>query len=103
MTELSMMYDPPHPGEFLHEVYLLPSGLSIRELARRLGVTPSTLQRLLVVTSGVSPEMAVRLSAVLGRSAESWLAMQAAYDLWRARQSVDVSSLDKLPLAPSVS
>lgn len=91
-TPLSM-HNPPHPGEFITEVYLEPSGMSMREFAGRLGVTPSTLQRLLKGSHGVSPEMALRLSVVVGRSPESWLVMQDAWDLWRARQSVDVENL----------
>ena len=46
--------------------------------------------------AGVSPEMAVRLSKVLGGSAESWLTLQESYDLWKARQSVDTTSLERL-------
>lgn len=56
------MHNPPHPGEFITEVYLEPNGLSGRELAAKLGVAPSTLNRVLTGASGVSPEMASRLS-----------------------------------------
>ena len=87
------MHNPPHPGEFIVEVYLQPSGISVRTLAGKLGVTPSTAQRLLSGNHGVSPEMALRLSFVLGRTPESWLAMQDAYDLWHARQQLDLSTL----------
>ena len=65
------------------------------QLAAKLGVAPSTLSRLLTGASGVSPEMALRLSKCLGRSPESWLAMQYSYDLWRARQQVDLSRVAK--------
>jgi antitoxin HigA-1 len=98
MTEPTPMFDPPHPGEFISEVYLVPSGLSARSLAGKLGVTPSTVQRLLNGSHGVSPEMALRLSFVLGRSAESWLSMQHAYDLWQARKNLDLASLEPLVL-----
>jgi addiction module HigA family antidote len=90
------MANPPHPGEFISATYLGESGLSGRVLAGRLGVTPSTLQRILVGSSGISPEMALRLSIVLGRSAESWLAMQDTYDLWQARQRADLGDLRPL-------
>jgi antitoxin HigA-1 len=99
MTEPTPMFDPPHPGEFISEVYLVPSGLSARSLAGKLGVTPSTVQRLLNGSHGVSPEMALRLSFVLGRSAESWLSMQDAYDLWQLRKSLDLVGLE--PLVPT--
>jgi addiction module HigA family antidote len=92
------MHDPPHPGEFISSVYLEPNGLSGRELAAKLGVASSTLNRVLTGTSGVTPEMALRLSKSLGRSPESWLAMQYAHDLWRARQRVDLSRVTKVRL-----
>jgi antitoxin HigA-1 len=76
------MHNPPHSGEFITEVYLEPNNLSGRELAATLGVSASTLHRILTGTSAVSPEMALRLSKALGRSPESWLAMQSNYDLW---------------------
>jgi addiction module HigA family antidote len=90
------MFNPPHPGEFISNTYLGESGISGRVLAGRLGVTPSTLQRILVGASGISPEMALRLSIVLGRSPESWLAMQDSYDLWQARQRVSLDNLTPL-------
>ncbi len=85
-AELMTMHNPPHPGEFIVETYLEPNGISGRELAEKLGVAPSTLSRVLKGSSRVSPEMALRFSVALGRSPESWLAMQDAYDLWVARQ-----------------
>lgn len=87
------MHDPPHPGEFIVAVYLEPNGITGRELARKLGVAPSTLNRILTGSSGISPVMALRLSKSIGRSPESWLAMQCNHDLWKARQVV---SLDKV-------
>lgn len=98
MTELKPMFDPPHPGEFIAEVYLEPFSVSGRDLARRLGVAASTLSRVLSGSSRVSPEMALRLSKVLGRSAESWLAMQDAHDLWVARRSVDLGDVRPMQL-----
>lgn len=88
------MHNPPHPGEFLREVYLEPFGISARQLAARLRVSPSTLLRILNGTSGISPEMALRLSRVLGRSPESWLAMQDLHDLWLARENVDLENIE---------
>jgi len=52
------MHNPPHPGEFITEVYLKPNNLSARELAAKLGVAASTLYRILIGKSGLSPEMA---------------------------------------------
>ena len=98
MDALTPMHSPPHPGEFITEVYLEPFGVTGRALAQHLGVAPSTLSRALHGSNRVSPEMALRLSKVLGRSAESWLAMQDAHDLWVARQSLDLERIEPLGL-----
>jgi addiction module HigA family antidote len=92
------MHNPPHPGEFITDVYLEPNRLSGRELAVKLGVAASTLSRVLRGSSGLSPEMALRLSKAVGRSPESWLAMQYNYDLWQAKQHVDLSVVSKVQL-----
>ncbi len=99
MDELKPMHNPPHPGEFITEVYLTSFGVSARQRAARLEVSPSTLTRLLSGASRVSPEMALRLSKVLGRSAESWLVMQDAHDLWKTRRRVDLTRITRLELA----
>ena len=93
------MVDPPHPGEFIREVYLDPLEVSSRTVAAKLKVSPSTLTRLLNGQSSVTPEMALRLSKTLGRSPESWLAMQNCYDLWQIRQHFDVDQIEKLEFA----
>jgi addiction module HigA family antidote len=93
------MYNPPHPGEFINEIYLEPNGISGRELAEKLDVAPSTLSRILRGTSRVTPEMALRLSKAIGRSPESWLAMQDTYDLWIARRHVNLRKVGKLKFA----
>lgn len=92
------MHNPPHPGEFITEVYLAPHGISGRELAEKLDVAASTLNRVLKGGSGVSPEMALRLSKTLGRSPEIWLAMQHNYDLWQAKRQVNLRNVAKLHL-----
>ncbi len=92
------MHNPPHPGEFITEVYLLPNSLSGRELATKLGVAASTLNRILTGASGVSPEMALRLSKALGRSPESWLAMQCNHDLWQTKQRVNLDNVGRVKL-----
>ena len=92
------MHNPPHPGEFITRVYLEPNDLSGRELALKLGVAASTLSRILRGSSAVSPEMALRLSKALGRTPESWLAMQYNYDLWHARQRVKLADVEKIKL-----
>lgn len=93
------MHNPPHPGEFILATYMEPFDLSCRYLALKLNVAASTLNRVLKKQSGVSPEMALRLSKALGRSPESWLAMQDAYDLWQARKQVKLGKVKKIPLS----
>lgn len=93
------MYNPPHPGEFITEVYLEPNGISGRELASKLDVAASTLSRILKGSSRITPEMALRLSKAIGRSPESWLSMQDNHDLWLARQQVNLKGVGKLRLA----
>ena len=90
------MHNPPHPGEFIREVYPEPHGLTGRELASKLGVSFLRLNRVLQGRSRISPEMALRLSRALGRSPESWLAMQDNYDLWHARQTLNLDSVEKV-------
>ena len=68
----------------------------MRRIADNLGVSPSTLNRLLNGQSNISPEMALRLSKALGRSPESWLAMQDNYDLWHARRNVNLKTVKKM-------
>lgn len=95
------MHDPPHPGEFIKETFIDPFGISIRSLAANLGVAPSTITRLVSKQSAVSPEMALRLSKALGRSPESWLAMQYNFDLWKAKRSFDLSNVHKIEFEPA--
>jgi antitoxin HigA-1 len=92
------MHNPPHPGEFITSVYLEPNGVSGRELSVKLGVSTSTLNRILTGKSGITPEMALRLSKCLGRSPESWLALQHGHDLWNAKKRLDLRAVGILRL-----
>lgn len=92
-------FNPPHPGAFIKRVYVEPFDLTSNEVARRLRVSPSTFNRLLNEKSDISPEMALKLSKVLGRSPESWMAMQDNYDLYKARQAVDLDNYDAIEFA----
>lgn len=86
---------PLHPGIFVKEA-IDRLGLSISAFARKLEVSPATIQRLVVGKSDLSPEMAVRLSATIGESELVWMSRQAEYDLKIARNRVDVSQLPQL-------
>lgn len=84
---MSRMHNPPHPGEILADTVLRKDGgLSVSEFARALGVSRVALSRVVNGRAAVSAELAIRLAAALGGSAESWLNMQVAYDLWHAEK-----------------
>ncbi len=92
------MHNPPHPGKVLRELCIEPMGLSITAVADSLGVSRKTLSAILNGHSGISPEMAVRLSLAFGTSSESWLMQQVQYDLWLAekkRKNLKVKKLKK--------
>lgn len=78
------MHNPPHPGEVLQDTVLADDRISVSEFARKLGVSRVALSRVVNGRAAVSADMALRLAAALGGSAESWMQMQAAYDLWQA-------------------
>ena len=78
---MTRMHNPPHPGEVLRE-YL--GEITITDAATRLGVGRVTLQRVVSGVSGISPDMAYRLAAAFGTSAELWAGMQLQYDLFQA-------------------
>jgi antitoxin HigA-1 len=80
------MHNPPHPGEILKALCLEPLGLTVTAAARALGVSRRTLSAIVNGRTGISPEMALRLSLAFDTSAESWLAQQLQYDLWRVEE-----------------
>ncbi len=81
-----LMHNPPHPGEVLKELCIEPLGITVTDAAKALGVSRKTLSAILNGKSGISPEMAVRLSIAFNTSSESWLNQQTQYDLWQAEQ-----------------
>jgi addiction module HigA family antidote len=93
------MHNPPHPGEIIRELCVEPLGLTVTEAARALKVTRKTLSTLLNGRAGISPEMALRLYRVFGRSPEGWLRLQSQFDLWKAEKSLDVSDLKRIKAA----
>lgn len=84
------MHNPPHPAAILREDVLPALNISITTAAQQLGITRAMLSRVLNEHASITPEMALRLEAWLGVEnggrAGFWLDMQAAYDLWQARQ-----------------
>jgi len=80
------MKNPPHPGRSIRTACLEPLGFSVTEGAEVLGVTRQTLNNVIHGKSGISPQMAIRLSKAFGSTPETWLRMQLAYDLAQARK-----------------
>ncbi len=80
------MYDPPHPGEIVREDCLKALNLSVTEAAKGLGVTRKTLSSSLNGLSGITAEMALRLSQAFGSTPVHWLQMQLDYGLWQAKR-----------------
>jgi addiction module HigA family antidote len=83
---MSKMHNPPHPGEVLRDGVFTGTDIAIVDFAARIGVTRAALSRILNCRAAISPDMALRLAAALGGGAETWLHMQANYDLWKAQQ-----------------
>jgi addiction module HigA family antidote len=81
------MHNPPHPGEVLRDLCLTPLRLTVTDAARALGVSRKTLSSILNGRSGISAEMAVRLSIAFATTPESWLEQQLQYDLWQAERN----------------
>lgn len=88
---MTNMHNPSHPGETLREDVLPALGLTVTAAAKQLGVTRAALSRVLNGRAAISPEMALRLEGWLGVEnggrADLWVAQQAAYDLWQARNN----------------
>lgn len=80
------MKNPVHPGRLIRQDCLEPLKLSVTAGAKVLGVTRQALNNVVNEKAGISPEMAIRLSKAFGSTAETWLAMQAAFDLATARK-----------------
>lgn len=78
-----MIHEPLHPGIIIKNVLIDDTGLTVSDAAERLGITRTTLSRLLNQHAGVSPEMALRLSKLLNTSVEMWINLQSQYDIWK--------------------
>jgi len=93
------MQNPPHPGEIIRELCVEPLGLTVTAAAKALKVTRKTLSTLLNGRAGISPEMALRLYRVFGRTPEGWMRLQLQYDLWKVEKSLDVKGLKRIKAA----
>lgn len=99
MTNRNPDRQPTHPGEILREDVIPAVKQPITRIAEGLGVSRQHLHDILAERRPVSPEMAVRLTAMFGSSVETWLRLQASYDAWQAERTVDVSSIPRLEMA----
>ena len=95
-----MMKNPPHPGLSVRYDCLEPLGLSVTEAARKLGISRKQLSELVNARSGISPEMAIRLDKAFGGGADTWLRMQAAYDLAQAMKKADRIRVERITGEP---
>ena len=93
------MFNPPHPGEIIRDICIEPLDLTVTDASKALGVTRKTLSSLINGRSGVSPEMALRLSKVFGRTPEGWMRLQLQFDLWKTKQAVNISHLKRIQAA----
>lgn len=89
-----IMCNPLHPGVFIEETYIKPLNISLRKAAVKLGISPSAFSRMIKGESNISPGMALRLSKAFGRTPESWINMQACYDLWEERKKINLDSVE---------
>ena len=98
------LFNPPHPGETLREDILPALGLTVTQAASQLGVTRTTLSRVINGRAGISPDMARRIEIWLGQErggrAALWLGMQMDYDLWQAEQQPK-PRVERAPALPS--
>jgi len=90
------MHNPPHPGGVFLRLYMEPLGLTVTAAAKRLGVSRKTLSLITNEHAGISPEMALRIGMATSTTPESWVGMQAAYDLWQAKQQKRKLRVQKL-------
>jgi antitoxin HigA-1 len=92
---------PTHPGEMLFEEFVKPLELTQAALARRLGVSYPRLNEIIKRKRSITPDTALRLSRVLGMSADFWLGLQQDWDLWHAMNSPEAKEISRLqPICP---
>ena len=94
-----LMHNPPHVGEILRELYLEPLEISVTEAAQHLGVTRQALSRLVNEKTGISTEMAIRLSKGFDTSPEYWLNLQLQYELATAMEKYHTIAVKRFDAA----
>lgn len=96
---MSLLTNPSHPGEVLSELYLQPLGMKSPTLAKHLSVPRTRIERLVKGETALSADTAMRLATFFGTTPEYWMNLQRAWDLARARETVDLSGIEPLRAA----
>ena len=96
---MTLMKNPSHPGEVLAELYLKPLGMGAIALAKRLNVPRTRIERLVKGETSLTVDTAMRLARFFGNTPEFWMNLQRAYDLARARETIDVTDITPLEAA----
>ena len=84
---------PVHPGEILKTLFMEPLGIGVKQMATDLDVTPKTVSAIVNGHQGISVEMALRLSKAFGTSSDVWINLQKDYELWKARELVNLDNV----------
>ena len=96
---MSLITNPSHPGEVLAELYLSPLDMSAITLAEKLGVPRTRIERLVKGQTTITVDTAMRLARFFSTTPEYWMNLQRAWDLARARETIDVSGIKPLQAA----
>ena len=86
MTKDIKMFNPPHPGEILKELYINPLGITITEFALKIGVRRATASDLINEKSALTPKMSIKLAKAFNTTPDMWLELQMQFDLWKEEQ-----------------
>lgn len=92
------MFNPPHPGKILKEIYLADYKLSVTAFALKMGISRTTASELINGKNGISAIMATKLAKAFKTSAQYWMNMQQSYDLWQAQQHVNLDNVEVIAI-----
>lgn len=87
------MFNPPHPGKILKDIYLIDYKLSVTAFALKLGISRTSASELINGKNGISAAMAIKLAKAFKTSAQYWMNLQQSYDLWQAKQYVNLDNV----------
>lgn len=99
MNENLKMYNPPHPGKILREMYIKPLALTGTAFANIIGVRKATISDLINCKSGITPRMAIKLGKALNTTPDLWLGLQMQYDLWQEEQKYNADDIETIKLS----